>query len=396
MRLRPLLLMVLGHAVVDTCQNILPVVLPVLQAQFGLSYGELGLAAALLAISSSMIQPVFGWISDRWGIQWFIPAGIVWTGLLMGAVGLVPTYWALLLVLTLTGVGTAAFHPIASMAAAHASGANRGLGMSFFSAGGNLGFAAGPILIAWILSWFSLRGTALLMGLGILAAGLIHLHRREIEVPFTAPRQRRAQEEAPIPWARLLGLCVLIALRSWGASGLVAFLPLFLIQQGMALSLTGRALFVFLFFGALGGLVGGHLSDRVGRQQVIAMSLLIYPPLIATALALQGPMRWIFLAMAGMALLASNSVTVVFAQELLPQRIGLASGLTLGLAFGAGGLGVGVSGFVADLLGLPASVWTLVLLPGLAGLLALALRSPLLRSKRGPTSFQSGERIPDS
>jgi FSR family fosmidomycin resistance protein-like MFS transporter len=133
---------------------------------------------------------------------------------------------------------------------------------------------------------------------------------------------------------------------------------------------------VFLFFGALGGMLGGHLSDRVGRQRVIAMSLLIYPPLMAAALALQGPMRWILLAIAGMAILASNSVTVVFAQELLPQRIGLASGLTLGLAFGAGGVGVGVSGIVADLFGLRASVWSLVLLPGLAGFLALRLESP--------------------
>jgi FSR family fosmidomycin resistance protein-like MFS transporter len=123
-------------------------------------------------------------------------------------------------------------------------------------------------------------------------------------------------------------------------------------------------------------MLGGHLSDRVGRQQVIAMSLLIYPPLMAAALALQGPMRWVLLAIAGMAILASNSVTVVFAQELLPQRIGLASGLTLGLAFGAGGVGVGVSGIMADLFGLRASVWSLVLLPGLAGLLALSLRSP--------------------
>ena len=129
-------------------------------------------------------------------------------------------------------------------------------------------------------------------------------------------------------------------------------MPLFLMRQGMVLSLTGRALFVFLFFGAVGGMLGGHFSDRVGRQQVIAFSLLIFPPLMGAALALQGPMRWILLASAGAALLASNSVTVVYAQELLPQRIGLASGLTLGLAFGAGGLGVGVSGVMADLRGI--------------------------------------------
>lgn len=381
--------MVLGHTVVDTCQNILPVVLSVLQPRFDLSYAQVGLAAALLNLCSSVIQPLFGWASDRWGIQWFIPAGIVWTGILMGALGLAPNYWALLLVLTLTGVGTAAFHPVASTAAAFASGAQRGLGVSLFSAGGNLGFAVGPILMTWILIRFSLRGTVLLMALGILAAGLIHRYRREIEVPFARDRQRRAREDAPIPWAKLSGLCVLITLRSWGSSGLVVFMPLFLIQQGMAFSLTGRALFLFLFFGALGGLLGGHFSDRIGRQQVIAASLLIYPPVMVTALTLQGSMRWILLAIGGMALLASNSVTVVFAQELLPHHIGLASGLTLGLAFGAGGLGAGVSGIVADLLGLRASVWTLVLLPGLAGLLALGLRAPHPRGKHHPAFSES-------
>lgn len=381
--------MVLGHTVVDTSQNVLPVVLPLLHARFGLSYAQVGLAAALLNLSSSVIQPVFGWISDRWGIQWFIPAGIVWTGTLMGVIGLVPNYWALLLVVTMTGIGTAAFHPVASMAAAHASSAQRGLGMSLFSAGGNLGFAAGPILMTWILAWFSLSGTVLLMGLGLLTAGLIHGYRREIEVPFTGQRRRHDREDAPIPWGKLSGLCVLITLRSWGASGMVVFLPLFLIGQGMTLSLTGRALFVLLFFGALGGMLGGHLSDRVGRQKVIATSLLLYPPLMATALTLQGPLRWILLAVAGMALLASNSVTVVFAQELLPRHIGMASGLTLGLSFGAGGLGVGVSGVMADLLGLAPSVWTLVLLPGLGGLVALTLASRRQIGER-PTILSRG------
>lgn len=108
----------------------------------------------------------------------------------------------------------------------------------------------------------------------------------------------------------------------------------------------------------------------------MAASLLAFPPCMALALAVTGPLQWISLALAGMMLLASFSVTVVFAQELLPQRVGLASGLTLGLAFGAGGLGVAMSGVVADLLGLHTSVWTLVFLPGLGGLLALGLRSP--------------------
>ena len=388
MHKRPIVLILLSHAVVDSCQNILPVVLPLLRDRFGLSYSQVGLAAALLTISSSLIQPIFGWMSDRWGTQWFLPAGILWTGVLMGAVGLVPTYWMLLLVLVLTGVGTAAFHPVAAMAAAHAARNQRGLGMSFFSVGGNLGFALGPILMTWILLLgFGLQGTTLLIVPGLVAAGFVHVYRREIEVPFVKAKERRRQERAPIPWPKLSALCALITLRSWGYSGLIIFLPLFLREQGIDLSVAGRALFVFLFFGALGGMLGGYLSDRVGRQQVIATSLLTFPFLMAAALAFSGLPRWILLAVAGMALLASFSVTVVFAQELLPQHLGLASGLTLGLAFGAGGLGVGISGLMADLVGLRTSVWMLVFLPGLAGLLALKLRSPQTRLHEAPASL---------
>lgn len=392
MRRRPIALILLSHAVVDSCQNILPVVLPLLQNRFGMSYSQVGLAAAVLTISSSVIQPLFGWISDRWQTQWFLPAGIVWTGVLMGMLGLVPSYSVLVVVLALTGVGTAAFHPVASMAAAHASGAQRGLGMSFFAAGGNLGFALGPILATWLLAGFNLQGTAWLVVPGCLMAAAIHWYRREIEVPSAEGGQSHVQGTSPIPWAKLSTLCLLITLRSWGYSGLIIFIPLFLLDQGVAFALTGRALFVFLLFGASGGLLGGHLSDRVGRQQVIAVSLLAFPFLMVPALALAGPSRWLFLALAGMNLLASFSVTVVLAQELLPQRLGLASGLTLGLAFGAGGMGVAISGVMADLFGLRASMWILVMLPGLGGLLALRLRSPRMGGEvHGAMSPVTGE-----
>jgi FSR family fosmidomycin resistance protein-like MFS transporter len=182
---------------------------------------------------------------------------------------------------------------------------------------------------------------------------------------------------------------VVIALRSWCYSGVVVFLPFLLRDQGVSLTVAGRALFVFLFFGALGGMLGGHLSDRVGRQQVIATSLLLFPVLMAIALLFSGPLGWMFLAAAGMALLASFSVTVVFAQELLPQHLGLASGLTLGLAFGTGGLGVFLSGLVADLLGLRTGMWLMLLLPGIAGGLALGLRPP--QRKIGEESVVAGQ-----
>jgi MFS transporter, FSR family, fosmidomycin resistance protein len=370
-------LMVLGHTVVDSTQNILPVFLPLLQDRFGLNYFQVGVAAALLNVSSSMIQPAFGWMSDRWPTRWFIPAGILWTGVFIGVLGLVPSYWALLGVVVCTGVGTAAFHPIASIAVAHASRGQRGLGMSFFSAGGNLGFALGPIIATWLLAWFDLRGSLVMFVPCLLTATAVFAWRREFEAPTKARvLQPETHGDAPIPWGKLTVLCLLVMLRSWSYSGLVIFLPLLLHEEGAPLEAAARVLFVFLFFGALGGLMGGHLSDRVGRRQVIALSLLAYPFLMTGALWLIGPARWLVLAVAGMTLLASFPVTVVLAQELLPHSLGLASGLMFGLSFGTGGLGVGLSGFMADILGLRESVWILNMLPGIAGLLALKLAPP--------------------
>lgn len=379
MRRLPVALLVLAHTVVDASQNILPVVLPLLVARFHLSYSQAGLAAALLNISSSLIQPLFGWVSDRRPTRWFMPVGVAWTGVLMCLVGLVPNYPALLLVIVLTGVGTAAFHPVASMSVALASGTRRGLGMSLFSAGGNLGFAIGPVLAAWLVAGFDLSGTVAVAVPGVAMAGAMYLWRDEFTARPAVRDPRAPSGDDRIPWGRLGTLCALITLRSWGYSGLITFIPLLLHAQGVSLQETGRLLFAFLFFGALGGLAGGHLSDRVGRHQVISASLLAFPILMAIALVVSGPLQMFFLAGAGATLLASFSVTVVFAQDLLPHHLGLASGLTLGLAFGAGGVGVGLSGVLADALGIEASVWILLALPGIAGVLALML-SPGRRS----------------
>jgi FSR family fosmidomycin resistance protein-like MFS transporter len=372
----PIALAVVSHTTVDAALNILPVILPLLVERFDLSYAQVGAAAALSNISSSMMQPAFGWVSDRWPTRWFMWVGIAWTGVLMGCVGVVPNYVMLLLVIFLTGVGTAAFHPIASIAVTLASGHQRGLAMSFFSAGGNVGFAIGPVVAAWLVARFGLSGTLVVMAPGLLMAAAVYAWRgafagRPLARPADGPSRLPS-----IPWRALTILCAVIMLRSWGYSGLITFIPLFLHEQGVSLQSAGWSLFAFLFFGAVGGLLGGHLSDRVGRQLVIAASLLMFPALMALGLVTVGPMQRVFLGVAGAALLASFSVTVVFAQELLPRRLGLASGLTLGLAFGAGGLGVALSGFLADALGLRVSVWTLLALPGVAGLLALTMSSP--------------------
>jgi FSR family fosmidomycin resistance protein-like MFS transporter len=369
----PIALAVAAHAIVDTAQNILPVVLPVLMDRLQLTYTQVGAAAALLNISSSVIQPGFGWLSDRWATRWFMPVGIAWTGVLMGSVGYVSNYAALLVVIFLTGIGTAAFHPVASISVGEASGARRGLGMSLFSAGGNLGFALGPVLAAWLVAQFGLTGTAWVLLPCLVMTGGMLVAWREFQAQPHLVRETAREGERPIPWGGLAILCAAITLRSWGYSGLAIFIPLWLRTRGMALSEAGWALFAFLFCGALGGMIGGHLSDRVGRDGIIKWSLLAFPVLMSTALFGPGWIQMGALMVAGGSLMASFSVTVVLAQEMLPGHVGLASGLTLGLAFGAGGMGVGISGMVADWVGLDAAMWMLMGLPGLAGVLAMWL-----------------------
>ncbi|HTX55133.1 MAG TPA: MFS transporter [Candidatus Baltobacteraceae bacterium] len=376
MRKLPIALAVLGHTVVDSTQNLLPVVMPLLVDHFRLNYAQVGIAAALLNLSSSVIQPIFGWVSDRCPMRWFIPAGILVTGLFMSAIGLVPSYSMLLVLIACTGLGTAAFHPAASMAVAQASGNQRGFGMSFFSAGGNLGFAIGPVTAAWLLTRFGLHGTLFLfVPCCLMAAATFWWRSALVETERASKTEGDSARATRIPWGPLNILCAYITLRSWTYSGFLVFLPLLLHEQGVSLVQAGRALFVFLFFGAIGGMLGGYLSDRIGRQQVMAVSLLAFPFLMSAAILLSGPGKFVCLALAGAALLASFSVTVVFAQDLMPGKLGLASGLTLGLGFGTGGLGVGISGFLADALGLWMSLWLLILLPGIGGLLALGLRS---------------------
>ena len=296
----------------------------------------------------------------------------------MGLVGLVPDYAGLLAVTLCAGFGSAAFHPVASIAVARASGAQRGFGMSLFSAGGNLGFAIGPVLAAWLMTWFGLPGSLALVVPGLLTAAAFHIWRDEFEV--AAPRRPVApgRPDVPVPWRRLVILCAVIIVRSWGYSGLLIFIPLLLRERGIGIETTGNVLFVFLFCGAVGGLIGGHLSDKRSGDSRSWQSRWWPSSLMAATMAVQGALYWVALALSGVAIMASFAVTTVFAQELLPHQIGLASGLTLGLAFGAGGVGVWLSGAMADLVGLQASVWVLVCLPGLAGLLAFFLRGPSL------------------
>ena len=376
----PLLLIFLGHVAVDASQGTLPVVVAELKNVFGLTYFQVGLMMMVLNLTSSVIQPIFGIISDRFRTGWFVPAGILWTAVAMGLVGWSPNYLTAVLLVGLAGLGTAAFHPRAMMAVYLVSGLKRGFGAAIFSTGGNLGFALGPVLGSVLVLGSGLHATLWLIPAGVLLFLVITFYpndflRRDARKGGAAAASGAVAATA-VPWISLIAVCLIVTLRSWVYMSSITYMPMLFQSRGIHLSSGSLILTLFLASGAAAGLYGGHLSDRIGRKSVIVGSSILFPVLAGLMLLMQGPLIWVLAGAAGAALLASFSVTIVLAQELLPRHLGLASGLILGLGFGTGGLGTALSGWLADHIGLTHTFWILAAAPLVSAGLTLLIKPP--------------------
>lgn len=356
----------------------MPIVLVKLKEVFLLTYLQVGIVTTVINFTSSMIQPISGYISDRFRLGWFIPYGLLWTAAFMGLLGWVPNYPLLLILVGFAGLGTAAFHPKAIMTVSLLSGARRGLGTAIFTTGGNLGFALGPILGGFLVLRLGLHATAgLILPALIIAFCILFYPGNFLHKDGTGKGSSDSlkQEQTIIPWLPLILVCLIVTLRSWVYTSFNTYLPLFLHGKGLDLQKASLLLTVFLAGGAAAGLYGGHLSDRIGRRRVIIFSMLLYPIFTSLMIISSEPWLWVLIAASGASLLASFSVTLVLAQELLPRNLGLASGLILGLNFGTGGLGAAVSGWLADQIGLPQTIWLLALIPILASFCAVLIRT---------------------
>ena len=266
-----------------------------------------------------------------------------------------------------------------------ASGSRRGLGTAIFSTGGNIGFALGPLLGSFIVLGFGLAYTPVLLIPGTVLFLAIAAYSPKI--PQAQPRSTGETTAEPLPglntlpWVALIAVFLIITFRSWVYISFITYLPMLLETRGVPLPMGGVLLTLFLVGGALAGLYGGHLSDRFGRLRVIFFSMIIYPVLAGFMLVSEGPWLWILTGLSGAALLASFSVTIVLTQELMPGRLGLASGLALGLGFGTGGLGSALTGFLADTFGLYTAAWVLAIAPAAAAFMVLAVRPALKRMR---------------
>jgi len=337
---RKLVGLTLAHIANDMNQSALPAVLAFLVPARDLSLGAAATLILAMNLSSSIVQPLIGHWSDRRPLGWTIPVSLLMAGGGGALVGFMPSFASMLAVCLLSGIGVAAFHPEASRRVNQLAGEQRSAAMSWFTIGGYLGFALGPVLVTPCLLAYGLPGTAVLAVPALLAAaGMALQPAPRGQAP--ARRVRAAQDD----WRAFGWLSVVVGMRSVVFFGSVTFLPLFHIQVlGTTAAQGNSALTTMLLAAALGTLVGGRLADARPRNGVVTLSAALMSAL-ALATALCGPElpRAATLGVAallGAATGLSASVMVVLGQEYLPNRLGVASGVTLGLAVSAGGLGV--------------------------------------------------------
>jgi FSR family fosmidomycin resistance protein-like MFS transporter len=376
-----LILLSMGHMVADITSGALPAMLPFLKEALDLSYAMAGTIVLVSSTVSSVIQPAFGYLTDRKSLLWFLPLGSFGAALGMALVGWTTTYPQVLLMVIFSGLGVAIYHPEGWRVANFFAGEKKATGMSVFAVGGNLGFAFGPLMAAFFVKHLGLKGSTLFVVPGIVIASAF-LFSRFWRVDTTAVKQRAssapalpALKAALYPMSLLLGM---IMLRSWTHIGMLTFIPFYYINylKGDPM-LAGNLLFSFLAAGTVGTFLGGPLADRFGHKKIILVSLGLSCPLFVLFLLSAGFWSFFWLTLAVVVLIFSFSVSMVMGQSFMPRNVGLASGLILGLSFGMGGLGAAVLGVFADIWGVPLTLWIISFIPLGAFLLGALIPYPL-------------------
>jgi FSR family fosmidomycin resistance protein-like MFS transporter len=371
------------HSVDDLYQGAVPALLPFLAADRHYTYA--GLTGITLAATflSSAIQPAFGVLTDRHRRGWLIPAGLLVAGLGVGLAGLGDSYLLTWLAIALSGVGVAAFHPEATRTARGVAGDST-QAMSWFSVGGNVGIALGPLVVTPVLLVTGLRGTPLLALPAMVTALLLALRRPWLRASAagrdTQPRRDREHtaKARRDDWRSFGRLTIVVISRSVAYFGIASLLALFVIHRFHEPTAVGSAaLFAFTGAGVAGSLTGGWLADRWGRLPTIRLGYVTaVPALVLLAAAPDAGVAFAAAVIAGFTLFMPFAVQVTLGQDYLPSRIGTASGVTLGLAISIGGLAAPLFGILADSHGLPLTLGVLAVFPALSLVLAYRLRDP--------------------
>jgi MFS transporter, FSR family, fosmidomycin resistance protein len=349
-----------AHFLNDMMQSLIVAIYPVLKGEFQLSFVQIGLITLTYQTCASLLQPAIGLYTDKHPQPYSLSVGMGFTLIGMVTMAYAASYAGVLLAAALIGTGSAVFHPESSRLARLASGGRHGLAQSIFQVGGNAGAAMGPLLAAWIIipqgqssmAWFALAALAAIVILARIGAWYKrqHLDRRQAagkDEPSSSPVSARTAA-----WS--IGILVLLLFSKYFyVASISSYYSFFLIEKFHVSVRSAQVhLFVFLFAMALGTLLGGPIGDRIGRKRVIWASILGIAPF---ALMLPyADLMWtgVLTFLIGLILSSAFSAIVVFAQELIPGKVGAVSGLFFGFAFGIGGIGAAVLGGVADRFGI--------------------------------------------
>ncbi len=354
LRNRRLLTLMLGHFMVDTYSGLLPVLYPLLIDRFTLSLETVGLVSLAYTGLASVSQPFFGWLADHYNTR-YTGLALAWTAFWFATVGLAPSFPVLVGLAALAGLGSGAFHPLGALsAAAELPSRSRNTGMSIYVTGGTIGLALGPVVGAVLYSFFGVRGTALTVfpGLGVATWLVFQMQGRRVPAGVTPVTSRPSIPAPPIPYLALAVVIAVMMSRSWTVNVLQAFTPTWYRTLGYPAAFYGPLATTIVLASAFGMVGSGTLADRYGRRAVIVCSLVLTVPAIVLYAQFTGPIGFATGAALGFLSASTAPLTLLYAQQLMSGRAGLASGLVMGLGFVTGAIGVPITGAIADHVGL--------------------------------------------
>jgi len=362
-----------GHAVHDTYTAFLPPLLPAFITRLSLSTTEAGLLTVFMQ-APSLLQPLIGHLADRVSLRYFVILAPAVTAAVMSLLGVAPGYGMLTLLLLVAGLSSASLHSVAPVMAGRLSGQSLGRGMGFWMVGGELGRTLGPILIVSAIQFLTLEGTPWLMVGGLVAS--VTLYIRLKDVPARPPNAGQG-----LPWRQalqgmgpvLLPLVGIITVRSFMISALTTYLPTFLNREGADLWLAGASLSVLEAAGVAGALLGGSISDRLGRRRVLLVSLLSTTLFMFAFLASSGWARFPLLLVLGFTALSITPVIMALVQESFPENRALANGVYMALSFTIRSVAIITLGALGDLFGLRLAFTVSAAIPLLGAPLILLL-----------------------
>lgn len=360
-------LLSLGHLILDSYSSFLVPILPLLAVKLNLTPAQAGWLIPVMMISSSLMQPLYGIIADRYFKRAFTVLGPLLAAVFISSIGLAPNLPVLLALTIAGGIGIGAFHPqsaaLAHRAVTEWKPERQGTVMSIFSSAGTVGYALGPLIISTCVAWYGLEHSYYTMGFGVIASVLLWrycptLERKQRDAD--APPLRQLLKEA---WVPLTVLYFAVVLRSAASVSIQSYLPFWLKDHGLALQPSSLIITGFIFFGGIGGFFGGALADRFGARRISMISVLLASPVLMAGFLASGWLSYTLIMFGGLCLNLPLPISVVMAQRLVPGGASTVSALVMGFAWGLGALMTPITGKLSEPLGLTKALLLVALWP---------------------------------